>query len=99
MVFPALYFGPPHGLPPAISTHQNYWYWGPRNYSGECLVVIAGSSTRELLARNYSRIEKAGENDARYAIPFENHRTIWIYRGRKTGTTLEDVWPQLKLWI
>jgi hypothetical protein len=92
------YFGPQYGLPPAISAHQNYWFWGPRNYTGECLVIIAGSSTRELLAKNYTSVEQAGETNANYAIPFENHRAIWIYRGRK-NLTLQDLWPQLKLWI
>jgi len=61
-------------------------------------VIIAGSSTRELLAKNYTSVVAAGETDAKYAIPFEYHRTIWIYRGQKNGT-LRDVWPQLKLWI
>ena len=25
------YFGPKYGLPRAISNHQTYWLWGPRN--------------------------------------------------------------------
>lgn len=92
------YFGPQYGLPPAISAHQNYWFWGPRNYTGTCLVIIAGQGTRERLAKNYKSVVAAGETYADYAIPFENHRTIWIYRGRKSGT-LQDDWPELKLWI
>jgi Dolichyl-phosphate-mannose-protein mannosyltransferase len=92
------YFGPQYGLPPAISGHQNYWFWGPRNYTGECLVIMAGQGTRELLAKNYTSVVQAGETYANHAIPFENHRAIWIYRGRK-NLTLQDLWPQLKLWI
>jgi hypothetical protein len=92
------YFGPQYGLPPAISAHQNYWFWGPRNYTGECLVIIAGQGTREKLAAHYSSVEKAGETYANYAIPFENHRAIYLYRGRRSGT-LQDDWPELKLWI
>jgi hypothetical protein len=61
-------------------------------------VILAGSSTRELLEKNYASVVKAGETDAKYAIPFENHRTIWIYRGRK-NVTLQEIWPRLKLWI
>jgi hypothetical protein len=94
------YFGPQYGLPPSISAHQNYFFWGPRNYTGDCLLIMAGSSTREKLAPNYTSVEKVGETNAPYAIPVENHRTIWLYRGRKPGTpTLQQVWPQLKLWI
>ena len=28
------FFGAKMGLPPAISGHQNYYYWGPRGYTG-----------------------------------------------------------------
>ena len=33
-------FGPKYGLPPAISGHQNYWLWGPRDYTGESMILI-----------------------------------------------------------
>jgi hypothetical protein len=93
------YFGPQYGLPPAISGHQNYWYWGPRDYTGQCMVIIAvGGTTRDVLERTYSNVEQAGETYAKYAIPFENHKPIWICRGRKNGT-LQDAWPWLKRWI
>ena len=35
-------FGPKYGLPPAISGHQNYFLWGPRGYTGESMIVMAG---------------------------------------------------------
>jgi hypothetical protein len=92
------YFGPQYGLPSAISAHQNYWFWGPRDYTGECMVIIAGSSTRERLAKNYSSVVPAGETNSKYAMPFENHRTIYIYRGRKSGA-LQQEWSDLKLWL
>ncbi len=34
------YYGPKLGLPKAISGHNSYFYWGPRNYSGECVILI-----------------------------------------------------------
>jgi hypothetical protein len=93
------YFGPRYGLPPAISGHQNYWYWGPRNYSGQCMVMIApGDVTREVLEKVYFNVEQAGEIYAKYALPFENHTLIWICRGRRNGT-LQEAWPWLKRWI
>ena len=36
------FFGAKYGLPKAISNHQNYWYWGPRNYTG-AIVIVLGS--------------------------------------------------------
>jgi hypothetical protein len=34
------FFGPRYGLPKAISAHQNYYYWGPRNYTGESVILL-----------------------------------------------------------
>jgi hypothetical protein len=32
-------------LPKAISNHQNYWYWGPRDYTGESVIVLGSDGT------------------------------------------------------
>ena len=32
--------GPKCGLPKAIGNHQSYWLWGPRDYSGELLIIF-----------------------------------------------------------
>ena len=34
------FFGPRYGLPKSIGGHQNYWIWGPREYTGESLIVL-----------------------------------------------------------
>jgi hypothetical protein len=33
-------FGPPLGLPPAISGHNNYALWGPQGHDGSVLIVL-----------------------------------------------------------
>ena len=35
-------FGPKYGLPPAISGHQSYFLWGPRDYTGASMIVMGG---------------------------------------------------------
>jgi hypothetical protein len=90
------FFGKQYGLPPALSGHQSYWLWGPRGYSGGCLIVIGDN--RERLEALFSDVVQAGETDQPYAIPYENHLAIWIARGAKFGT-LQDLWPSLKKWI
>ena len=32
--------GPRYGLPKAISGHQNYWFWGPENSSGQTMIIV-----------------------------------------------------------
>ena len=90
------YFGRAYGLPPAISGHQNYFYWGPHGYTGSCLIVVG--QTREQLRQKYETVIEEGEMYHPYAMPFENHRGIWIVRKPKYGS-LQEAWPGFKKWI
>jgi dolichyl-phosphate-mannose-protein mannosyltransferase len=88
------FFGPRYGLPPALSGHQTYWLWGPRGYSGNCLVVLGDK--RERLEELFEHVEYVGTSaDNPYAL--EKEIAVYICRGAKFGT-LEKIWPQLKKW-
>ncbi|MGC1413946.1 MAG: glycosyltransferase family 39 protein [Candidatus Acidiferrum sp.] len=88
------FFGPDYGLPPALSGHQTYWLWGPRGYSGNCLIVLGDS--RERLEQLFDRVEYVGTSaDNPYAL--EREISVYICRGAKFGS-LEKVWPKLKKW-
>ena len=41
------FLGKPYGMPPAISNHNNYWLWGPGDFSGECLIMLGGTLEQE----------------------------------------------------
>jgi hypothetical protein len=90
------YFGRPYGLPPAISGHQNYFYWGPHGFTGSCLILVG--QTREQLRKQYETVIEEGEMYHPYAMPFENHRGIWLVHKPKYGS-LQDAWPTFKKWI
>src|SRR5713226_734465 len=49
------FFGRRYGLPPALSGHQTYFLWGPRGYSGNCLIVLDDS--REVLEGLFEHVE------------------------------------------
>ena len=34
------FYGPRYGLPQAISKHNSYWIWGPRNYDGSTMIIL-----------------------------------------------------------
>jgi len=88
------FFGPRYGLPPALSGHQTYWLWGPRGYSGNCLVVLGDK--RERLEELFEHVEYVGTSaDNPYAL--EKEIAVYICRGAKFGT-LEKIWPELKKW-
>lgn len=87
------FFGRRYGLPPALSGHQTYFLWGPRGYSGECLIVL--DDRREVLEQLFERVEYVGESDNPYAL--ERNIPVFICRGAKFGS-LTDLWPRLKEW-
>jgi len=87
------FFGPRYGLPHALSGHQTYYLWGPRGYSGNCLIVIA--DRKAVLERLFERVELAGTSDNPYAI--ERHVPVYVCRGAKFGT-MAQLWPRLKVW-
>jgi hypothetical protein len=86
-------FGPRYGLPPAISPHQTYFLWGPRDYTGEVMIVL--QSSRERLEKRFASVEAVGEVGHPYAMG-EEHYTIFLCRG--LNTPLAELWPKLKHW-
>ncbi len=86
------FFGPSYGLPKAISGHQNYYLWGPRNYTGEVLILLGMSKEDTNLCKSVEESEKVGHP---YAMDYE-HYTILICRDLKGG--LQKNWPNVKHW-
>jgi 4-amino-4-deoxy-L-arabinose transferase-like glycosyltransferase len=88
------FLGRRYGLPPALSGHQTYFLWGPRGYSGNCLIVVDDS--RERLEGLFEHVEYIGKSaDNPYAL--EREIPVFICRGAKFGS-LAEVWPRLKEW-
>jgi len=91
----AIYFlGRSAGLPAAISGHQSYFLWGPRGYSGNCMIVIG--DRRRRLEEIFGSVQYVGTSaDNPYAL--EKEISVYICRGSKFGA-LAQLWPQLKKW-
>jgi Dolichyl-phosphate-mannose-protein mannosyltransferase len=87
------FFGPHYGLPKAISGHQNYFFWGPRNYTGEIVIVVG--VPEEDARKQFASVEVGATLDIPYAYAYET-RPILICRGLKWN--LQAVWPRVKNW-
>jgi hypothetical protein len=87
-------FGPKYGLPKAISTANNYWIWGPRNYTGESLILMDEDSPEKYAEHCKSLKLVARPNDP-YARPDENYP---IYHCVGLTPDLQSLWPSLKPW-
>ena len=87
------FFGARLDLPNAISGHQSYYYWGPREYTGECMIVM--DDRPERLSALFDHIEKAATVYHPYSMPGE-HFDVYLCRG--LHRPLNELWPRLKLW-
>src|SRR5713101_6109578 len=77
------FLGRRYGLPPALSGHQTYYLWGPRGYSGNCLIVL--DDKREVLEGYFEHVEYVGASaDNPYAL--EREIPVFICRGAKFGS-------------
>lgn len=86
------FFGESLGLPKSIGTHNNYWIWGPRKYTGELVLILGG--TLEDHVNDFESVVLAGVSSCTYCMPYEDDVNIFICRGLKYP--LKEVWPAEK---
>ena len=87
------FFGPALGLPKAIGGHLNYWYWGPRGYTGESVLTL-GEKLGDL-SPLFAKCEQVGAVSHPYAMPRQRFPIYWC-QGMKQS--LQELWPQVKKW-
>ena len=86
-------FGTKYRLPPALSGHQNYFFWGPRGYTGEIVVVLDEGADDE--REQFQSVEDRGlVESSPWAMPWEQRVHVYICRGLRG--TLRDLWPRLR---
>ncbi len=86
------FYGPRYGLPQVISTHNNYYIWGPDHCSG-AVVIIIGVNISDF-GGAFADVRQAGRSHCEYCMPYENNLPIYVARGIKTP--LEQLWPNAK---
>jgi len=88
------FLGRSYGLPKSLSGHQTWFLWGPRNYSGSCMIVL--DDTKEKLEQLWSSVQYVGTSaDNPYAL--EKQIDVFICHGPKFER-FSDLWPKLKKW-
>ena len=85
--------GPQYGLPTAISGHQNYFFWGWNNYTGESVLTL-GNDAKDY-TDTYAEVIDLGPFDAPWIMDCEHLHYFWL-RHRKH--TYAADWPQIKYW-
>jgi hypothetical protein len=85
--------GPSYGLPTAISGHQNYFFWGWNNYTGESVLTLGNNAAD--YKDTYAEVVDLGPFDAPWTMDFEHRHYFWL-RNRKS--TYAADWPEFKYW-
>jgi hypothetical protein len=88
------FFGPRYGLPKAISNHQNYFLWGPRDYTGECVITIG--EKLEDVRKFFDQTDQVATFTHPYVLPHENNQPIFLCRRPKRP--LKEIWPNVKCY-
>lgn len=86
------FLGKKYNLPPAISGHNNYYFWKPKTIVINTLIVIGGNREDHLQA--FDSVEAKDRTFHPFAMPYENNNDIFLCTHPKI--TLEEIWPQIK---
>jgi dolichyl-phosphate-mannose-protein mannosyltransferase len=89
------HYGPQLGLPKAISGHNSHYYWGPRSYTGSCVIVFGERADQYKDYFNESKLV------ATITDPYAGvaERNVHVYLCRKPSAPLSVLWPHFKLII
>lgn len=91
------YYSRKYELPPVISSHNNYWFWGQAHIRKDYRTVIIIGGRLEDHLDSLEQVEKADVIRCRYCMPYENNLTVFI--GRKLKRSLIQIWQSDKIFI
>jgi len=89
------YYGPGLGLPRAISGHNSYFDWGPRSYSGRCMIIVGERSAQ--YKEYFASASLVATVPNPHGMPIEQN--IPIYVCRKSLEPLPKLWPHFRMII
>jgi hypothetical protein len=89
------YYGPKLGLPKAISGHNSYFDWGPRQYSGDCMIIF-GEGAKEFTSL-FGQVERVATISNPHAMAVEQNMPVFLCR--KPAAPLSALWPHFKMIV
>jgi hypothetical protein len=88
------YLGRAYGLPKAISGHQNYYLWKPRELPAGPMIAVG--FPKDTLSPWFDHVEPAGEVRCEFCMPDRRVTHIYVCRGLKVP--MDEFWPLTKCW-
>jgi 4-amino-4-deoxy-L-arabinose transferase-like glycosyltransferase len=94
-----LLLGGPYHLPPVISGHNNFYFWGPGSCTGATLLVVGidpqgGQAFTAMLQPYFAQIMPEGAISCTYCMGTENGTLLYLVSQPKVP--FAQLWPMLK---
>jgi hypothetical protein len=89
------FFSKTYKIPKAISGHTGYYFWGPRDYSGEIVLSVGGDS--RFLKKIFNQVEQVNTITHEKIVGIKSNIPIYICRGIKKP--LREIWPSFKYYF
>lgn len=89
------YYGPSLGLPRAISGHNSYFDWGPRNYTGACVIIFGERAAQ--YTQYFGDVHLVDTIFNSDAMPAE--QAVQVFVCRKPIAPLSEIWPHFRMII
>ncbi len=86
------FFAEKYDLPLSIGRHNNYWIWGPGDYTGELMLILSDDVGDK--AELFEEVIEMGAVYTKYAIPYENNLKVYLCRNLKQSP--RELWPRIK---
>ncbi len=92
------FFGKRHGLPPAVTYHNNYHLWGPGDTSWGVVIAVGGRrrGVRKDAMDMFDEIVEAGRVSCEYWPPGRNDAPIYVCR--KPKRPIAEAWAEWKMF-
>jgi hypothetical protein len=92
------WLGSARGLPPAHSTHNAYFTWGPPRDATAPVLVVGSVARRDSDIRAvFHEVKRVGQTQCRLCMPFERETPIYLCRGWRRAPSA--VWPESKRYF
>jgi hypothetical protein len=86
------YYATKYPLPPVISTHNSYWFWGYPKEGFRTVIVLRGRI--EDHRKSCDQVTLAAVHTCQYCMPYENDMPIYVCRGLRVSPA--EIWQREK---
>lgn len=87
-------YGPALHVPHAISGNNNFWLWGPHEYTGSTVIEVNGDPAKA--RRFFAHVRVAAVFSDPHAMAYENDAPVLICSGIREP--LAQLWPHLRVY-